>query len=937
MLQYCNTANYNNSADWNTLDGNLTTVGTNGKPSYYGTYDQDGNISELLDTRSGQNCKIRGGNYSSLAVGKSVVDFQFFDGKTNTVGFRIAKRTSDSNYVEVGDINNSADSNSIGSVSSVFFIKKYPVTNAEYVDFLNSIYSSYTVDQKINLWISEMGNSTNVQERGGITRSGSFGSYSYSVVANMGDKPVNYIDWFGAARYINWLHNGKPTGSPGPSTTESGVYTLVNFVTSESVSNSKVSANNYNSFWLPTENEWYKAAYYSPNKNGPAGYWNYAGQSDSSPTAIGADSTGNGYGDPSSLNCITPTSTPTNTPTPSITPSPTVTSSVTPTPTKSVTPSITQTKTPTLSLSPTKTQTPTKSNNPTRTPTKSVTKTLSLTPTITSTPTNTPTITPTVSVTRTTTVTPTKTTIGSIRIGQLIYQNNVYNGDDLSIYYKRYNFIGKVFPDIAILKEPPNATLPVTRTGTPTPTVTRTLTPTVTKTPTITPRITNSPTPSITSTKTPTPTITPTITRTVSVTPTLTPTISISPTNTVTPTVSVSSTATPTITPTTSITPTNTTTPTISISPTVSVTPTLSPTATPTITRTPTNTVTPTMSLTASATPSPTPTLTQTLTASLTPTITPTNTLTPTPTNLPQLFNAVVSAQNNNKVAISSNNGTSWSSSNLATTTNQSWTTLCYGNGVILTAAYTTYIINYSFNNGLTWTALDISSYLPGIPFEWIGSTYDKINDIFIITSYSSATAVRIKFSNGNISYIDGVSLPANTNWSNIAYGNGRLLAVAGNGTTNVYATSDNGGATWTQRALPVSRDWRTLEYLNNQFVLIEFIAGTGTSPTILISADGVSWSTYTGHFNQSRVNSLAHSNGVYVSCGAGVHKSIDNGISWSVVNLPGSIFAGALVLSKNNVFIVAAISQSVCYTSSDAVTWTQRALPFNGSWFDSI
>ena len=109
MLQYCNTANYNNSADWNSLNGNLTTVGTNGKSSYYGTYDQDGNISELLDTRDGQNCKIRGGDFALSSIGKSVVSFQYFDAKINSIGFRVAKKTSHSDYVEIGDPNNPSD------------------------------------------------------------------------------------------------------------------------------------------------------------------------------------------------------------------------------------------------------------------------------------------------------------------------------------------------------------------------------------------------------------------------------------------------------------------------------------------------------------------------------------------------------------------------------------------------------------------------------------------------------------------------------------------------------------------------------------------------------------------------------------------------------------------------------------------------------------
>ena len=44
ILGSCNTANFNNNAIWNGVSGNVTTVGTNGKSSYYGTYDQDGNI-----------------------------------------------------------------------------------------------------------------------------------------------------------------------------------------------------------------------------------------------------------------------------------------------------------------------------------------------------------------------------------------------------------------------------------------------------------------------------------------------------------------------------------------------------------------------------------------------------------------------------------------------------------------------------------------------------------------------------------------------------------------------------------------------------------------------------------------------------------------------------------------------------------------------------
>ena len=47
----CNSANYNNNASWNPSVGPssyITTVGSNGGPSYYGTYDQAGLLAELI-------------------------------------------------------------------------------------------------------------------------------------------------------------------------------------------------------------------------------------------------------------------------------------------------------------------------------------------------------------------------------------------------------------------------------------------------------------------------------------------------------------------------------------------------------------------------------------------------------------------------------------------------------------------------------------------------------------------------------------------------------------------------------------------------------------------------------------------------------------------------------------------------------------------------
>ncbi|MBL6832637.1 MAG: SUMF1/EgtB/PvdO family nonheme iron enzyme [Pirellulales bacterium] len=120
-------------------------------------------------------------------------------------------------------------------------------------------------------------------DRGGITRNGSSGSYNYAVKANMGDKPVNYVSWFDAARVANWLQNGQGSGS-----TETGAYTL-----NGATSGTAPAVNSGASYFLPTENQWFKAAYYKGGGTS-AGYWDYATQSDTIPTAVTADATGIG-------------------------------------------------------------------------------------------------------------------------------------------------------------------------------------------------------------------------------------------------------------------------------------------------------------------------------------------------------------------------------------------------------------------------------------------------------------------------------------------------------------------------------------------------------------------------------------------------------------------------------------------------------------------
>ena len=193
--------------------------------------------------------------------------------------FSVAAHAESIQWVTVGDPGNTADTNpaGFGAVATSFQIMKYEFTNQQYADFLNSLAATDTY----SLYNASMGSNAS----GGITQSGLSGAYTYAVKSNMGDKPVNYVSWFDAARVSNWYQNGATSSS----STETGAYTLVGGQTTGTAP----AVNPGATFYIPTDDQWYKAAYYKGGGTN-AGYWDYATQSDAVPMAVTAGPTGIG-------------------------------------------------------------------------------------------------------------------------------------------------------------------------------------------------------------------------------------------------------------------------------------------------------------------------------------------------------------------------------------------------------------------------------------------------------------------------------------------------------------------------------------------------------------------------------------------------------------------------------------------------------------------
>jgi sulfatase modifying factor 1 len=173
--------------------------------------------------------------------------------------------------VNAGNAGNALYYGTFGSVGYNYNIGKYEVTTAQYVNFLNHKAQS----DPYGLYNTNMDTANN-QYGCNIIRTGSSGSYSYSVAGDWANRPVNFVSYWDSCRFANWLNNGQGNGS-----TETGIYALGGY---NGNFGSTIQRNVGVGGWAVTSvDEWYKAAYYDPNKPGGAGYWLYPTKSDTMP------------------------------------------------------------------------------------------------------------------------------------------------------------------------------------------------------------------------------------------------------------------------------------------------------------------------------------------------------------------------------------------------------------------------------------------------------------------------------------------------------------------------------------------------------------------------------------------------------------------------------------------------------------------------------
>lgn len=161
-----------------------------------------------------------------------------------------------------------------GSVGYVYRIGRLEVTSGEWLEFIN-IFAPQSEDP---FWFLRPSFSGIVDAPQG------WGHYELRTdVENAAMLPVIGISWRDAAMYCNWLHNGKRTDWDA---IMGGAYDATTFATNpDGTFNDQATHSPDAKFWIPTLDEWMKAAHYDPHRYGTGlgGWWLYSNSSDSPP------------------------------------------------------------------------------------------------------------------------------------------------------------------------------------------------------------------------------------------------------------------------------------------------------------------------------------------------------------------------------------------------------------------------------------------------------------------------------------------------------------------------------------------------------------------------------------------------------------------------------------------------------------------------------
>ena len=211
----------------------------------------------------------------------------------------------------------------------------------------------------------------------------------------------------------------------------------------------------------------------------------------------------------------------------------------------------------------------------------------------------------------------------------------------------------------------------------------------------------------------------------------------------------------------------------------------------------------------------------------------------------------------------------------------------------------------------------------------WKQNTLPANTDWKSVT-YGDGKYVAVAFNSDKGAYsTDGItwtemSMPAVGSWI-VTYGNGKYVAVASGNTNGAYSTD---GINWTEMSMPTSRSWNGLTYGNGKFVAVAASSDKGA-----YSTDGVTWTEMSMPTSRDWA-SVTYGDGKFVAVVVdslyGAYST--DGITWTEMSMSASRIWRRVTYGNGKFVAVAYISDKGAY-STDGINWTEMSMPTSRSW----
>lgn len=206
---------------------------------------------------------------------------------------------------------------------------------------------------------------------------------------------------------------------------------------------------------------------------------------------------------------------------------------------------------------------------------------------------------------------------------------------------------------------------------------------------------------------------------------------------------------------------------------------------------------------------------------------------------------------------------------------------------------------------------------------RWSCIAYGKGKFVTIATNGSDKGA----YSADGINWTE-MTMSSSELWSRIAYGNGKFVAVATSTDKGAYSVD---GINWTKTTMPSSPSymaWAGVTYGNGKFV-----AFVTDSSYCAYSNDGITWTAATLSVRRNW-RDMVYGNDKFVAIAKGTDKGAysTDGITWTEMTLPASRDWQCITYGEDKFIAIAANSDKGAY-STDGINWTEMTLPASRDW----